>query len=247
MTKLMATQIESPGRRDVQFWFDDGLPEIVFGLLMFPCVGVAIAASMIPAISGWLAFLPGWILFCIWLWNYRSLMEFLKSHVTYPRAGYVQTPEDPYSDQSLFQTLFPGIKPDSPITLRNAPAPNKNMSDFRARAIALLGLAILIGIVSGILIGVYSWSKWSLGILMTAMAALVFLMSRNDAHSYSLYSVLPIALAGSAIAFLNLSHKAIIVAPAFILGAWFLIRGTWMLVCFLESHPRLNETHRGSL
>jgi len=247
MTNTTAAQNESPGQRAVQYWFADGLPEIVFGLFVFLWVGVGIITTIYSS-NRWVEW-SGMGAFCVsyflWLGNYREVMEFLKARLTYPRAGYVQPPELPFPDQSLFPSLFPRLKPDPPITLRNAPVPSKNMSDFRLRAIVLLGLALLIGISSGILIGVYFWGKWIVALSMTVMAVLVFFMSRKDAHSYSWWSVLPIALAGFLAAFLELPPEASVVAPACILGAWFLIRGTWTLIRFLKSHPRLNEMERG--
>ena len=86
--------IISFGRRAASYWYVDGLPEILFGLTLVIMAALAFLWRRYTARS-WREF--DWIIVCVGFTVYflmeRGVLDFLKSHVTYPRTGYVQPPE----------------------------------------------------------------------------------------------------------------------------------------------------------
>src|SRR5215831_15233802 len=89
-----ATQ-DSPGRRAASYWFVDGFPDILFGLTVIVSGVIALVWLMyVPPGAYSLASLI--ILVAMYLHHRveRPVLNFLKSHFTYPRTGYVQPPPD---------------------------------------------------------------------------------------------------------------------------------------------------------
>jgi hypothetical protein len=86
---------------------------------------------------------------------------------------------------------------------------------------------------------VHFWdSQWMVPLLMAVVAAWIYAANRREARPYVWWSVLPIAVAGLASAWLDLSVKSREFLPILIGGAWLLARGTWTLVHYLRAHPR---------
>jgi hypothetical protein len=82
------TPTVSYGRRAASYWFADGLPEILFGLAL-----VIMAAMMflwrMYAPKPWIRF-DWWIMgagFTFYYLMERRVLDFLKSHFTYPRRA----------------------------------------------------------------------------------------------------------------------------------------------------------------
>jgi len=236
MTNISATQINTPGRRAAAYWFIDGLPEIVFGLFALGWSGFVIIANF-HSVNTWIL-LSTWLLlyssFTFLMYRDKKILDFIKTRITYPRTGYVQPPEEPLPDQDLLHDMFGKTKPDPLITLQNARPISENVSDFRVRAIVLIFLSANLGM--------FCRGKWSMVLAMTVLAALVYVLNRRDVHSYSWWSVIPIALSGLLSATLGLPSYLSFCFPVLILGTWFFTRGTWTLIRFLR-----NSRDRSSL
>jgi hypothetical protein len=172
--------------------------------------------------------------------RYPKIIDFLKTGITYPRAGYVKPPAEPLPDQDLLHDIFTGRKSVRLITLKDAPPISENVSDFRVQAITLILIAHTIGMVT------YAYpNQWNMPVLMTGFAALVFLLNRRDAHPYAWWSVLPIALTGFLTFVLGSLSKFTMVFPLLVFGAWLLAQGAGTLIRFLQNHPRMNELEGG--
>jgi hypothetical protein len=239
MTNITATQINTPGRRAAAYWYVDGLPEIVFGLLALGWSGFAIIAKFHPG-NKWIL-LSTWLLlyglFTFLMYRDKKILDFIKARITYPRTGYVQPPEEPLPDQDLFHDMFGRTKPDPLITLQNARPISENVSDFRVRAIVLILLSVNLGM--------FCRGKWSITLGMTALAALVYVLNRRDVHSYSWWSVIPIALSGLLAATLGLPSYLYFFLPMFILGTWLFARGAWTLIRFLRNSRNSSRLEYG--
>jgi hypothetical protein len=88
---------------------------------------------------------------------------------------------------------------------------------------------------------------WAVALATLAMAALLYLMTRRDAHAYTWVSVLPVALAGLLAAFLDLPPDIRIVIPLLIVSGWLVVRGLWFLIRFLHKYPRPGEPNGGCI
>jgi hypothetical protein len=241
MTNKMAAQNESPGRRAAAYWFEDGLPELLAGLVFLVCFLVSLAAYLrwIPfPLFGvlWSAGLVVLITLPAWGWK---VLDFIKTRSTYPRSGYAVPPGDPGPDQDFFHDLSGKRKPASILTLRPPPPLKTNVTNFRFRLLMILAIA---GFLSP-----FCTKGWAVALVTLAMAAVLYLITRRDAHSYSWVSVLPVALAGLLAAFLDLPPDIRRLIPVLILSVWLIVRGSWLLVRFLRTHPRLEQMDGGRL
>jgi hypothetical protein len=239
MTNRTATQINTPGRRAAAFWFSDGLVEIVFGLFVVLWAGWGIASSF-KLLHPWML-LIGWLivygLFFPLMYRYPKVIDYLKTRITYPRAGYAQPPAELSPDQDFLHDMFTGTKSLQLITLKNASFISENVTDFRVRALTLIFTAHTLGLIG------YSYPvKWLIPILMTAFAALAFLLNRKDAHSYSWYSVIPIILVGFLPIAMEFPRQFIMVFPVLVYGTWLLLQGSLALTRFLRDNPCI-KTH----
>ena len=175
---------DSPGRRAASYWFVDGLPEIVFGimLLIFGAAGLLWGRyAPNPWVRGY--FLLVAVGFLVLQWKSRDLLNFLKSRLTYPRTGYVQPPDDFVQPR---QTL-------TLLQLRPAPPPEENVTAFRLRTVWLIWNAFLISVNLG-----SSGGRWLVPVLMPALAAGLYIGNRNSERPYRWWSVLILALTGPA-------------------------------------------------
>src|SRR5690349_15564201 len=91
------------GLNALWYWRGDGIPALVAGLAYSLVVGSGVTWVIVALNSSpdwnWLTqllllvWLPGAILFSIWLGNnYEEIIERLKVRITYPRTGYVAPP-----------------------------------------------------------------------------------------------------------------------------------------------------------
>jgi len=87
----MSTDIDSIMRKTRQYWYEDGLSELMVGLF-FVGVGLLLLGDWAtPATATWKwIWAPGFMLFAvIGLLVGRRAISWLKERVTYPRTGYV--------------------------------------------------------------------------------------------------------------------------------------------------------------
>ncbi len=216
--------MDSPGRRAAAYWFIDGLPEIVFGLAMLT-FGLC-SVWMIEQGNRqhwWISagVLVAELLFLLMFFMHRRILDFLKARITYPRTGYVRPPADfPSKSDSL----------DKILTLGMAHRVDENASSFRSHTVYLFLI--------GFIFVQFLQARWSLPLVMAAIAAGVFFWNRDDVRPYSWRAVLPIALAGFMAAGLELKPETRWFVPLVIGGAWLLGIGTWTLVHYLRAHPK---------
>jgi hypothetical protein len=228
-----AAPIDSPGRRAATYWFADGLEEIAFGLLFL------ISGSTMLVFHHW----PQWwigvvsLIFLIGLWVLfladRPILEFFKARLTYPRTGYARPPQNPEPDQDILVDYFlPDKRREEFLTLFTARAIDENVTSFKARTVFVLFAANMAA----------EWwnGRWSIPVIMATVAFLVFLLNRGEARSYSVWSVLPIALAGFLSAAVEIPPENRQRLPFVIAGAWLLGIGTWTLVRYFRAHPTPN-------
>lgn len=235
MKNKIAAQIESPGRRAAAYWFVDGLPEIVVGsaLLIF---GISfIVGRELARTNRWI--FPGILLvialcFTVII-NHRRILEYFKARITYPRTGYARPPAN-YPSKNDW--------PDKILTLGLAHKVDENVSTF-------LNFTIYMFILPTWLMGFLpiSWilSFWILPLVMTVVAACVYLWNRDDVRPYSPGAVLPIAAAGFIAAGFDLTEEACVYAPVVIGGAWLLGIGSWTLSRYLQEHPKMDSGEAG--
>jgi hypothetical protein len=206
------------------------LPEIAFGLALFILGVLGIALGALHWWNWWIAvgFVLAELLLLVMLIMHRRILDSLKARITYPRTGYVRPPADfPNKSDSL----------DKILTLGTAHQVNENISSFRGTVIWLASGYPLVALLNG--------ARWSLPLVMTAIAAGVFFWNRDDVHPYSWRAVLPIALVGFIAAWLDLMPEARGFLSLIIGGAWLLGIGTWTLVRYLRTNPKPDTGQEG--
>jgi hypothetical protein len=228
MKYTTAAPTDSPGRRAATYWFVDGLPEIAFGLALFILGVWGVALGVLYWRNWWMlvGFTLAYLLLIVMLIMHRRFLDFLKARITYPRTGYVRPPVDfPSKSDSLDKIHTLGMAVD------------ENVSSFRAHTVFLF--------VFGYVFLQFLEVRWSLPLVMTAIAAAVYFWNRDDVRPYSWRAVLPIALAGFIAAGLDLKAVARWSVPLVIGGAWLLGIGTWTLVHYLRAHPKPDTGQEG--
>ena len=213
----------SPGRRAAANWFIDGLPEIVTGLEF--------------AILGWMAtwllhqqlwferLLAAGVLVLLTFLVYggdRTITEFFKARVTYPRTGYVQPPMHAEELQR------------SELVVSLARPPNENVTDFRRRTVTVLFFGwILPGAIN---------PPWGLPVAMTATALALYLLNRRSERPYRWWYAFLLPAAGLLWMFLDSRRGEGDLVRQFrvfvIAGLWLSAQGAWTLYEYLRRNPR---------
>ena len=231
-----AEQIKSPGKRAAAYWFIDGLPEILFGLFfLIPGILVTVLAGYIriqhPWIR-WIGMLLGLLGYSIWCFH-RPVLNFLKSRITYPRTGYAHPPID-------FPTKAPS-HPDCKILTPGTYHPaDDNVSSFAGHTIPLMCFGV-------VPMGFLHSTSWGLPVVMSAIAAGIYILNRDGVRPYPWAAVLPIALAGFITSMLDLEPSFRVYIPMLICGVWLLVVGIWTLVGYLRANPKLDSGQEGYL
>jgi hypothetical protein len=230
---------ETPGRRAAAYWFADGLPEIVFGfLLLIPGALVLLLETLhLHWQNRWLApgFIEAYLFFyllgCAIWFLYRPILNYLKVRITYPRTGYVNPPND-----------FPDKKPDDNriFTFGTARPADDNVSSFVRHMVPLIFSGVF-------LMGFLKSTYWGLPLVMIGISAGIYFLNRKEVRSYSLFAVLPIALAGFVAAALDLTPEMRWMATMVICSAWLLGIGIWTLFRYFRSHPKPDTKQEGCL
>jgi hypothetical protein len=209
----------TPGQRAAAYWFVDGLPELVFGLvfLLIGIVPFAVAwlhlRSPKPVLVSLLM-----VFLILFIWD-RRILGWFKARVTYPRTGYVHPPADPTAPPQDFTCL----------TDPSLPHDNENVTWFRNRTV----LAIFTGFNFFQLFP----GPWAPSIIIVATAAVLYALNRRLEHPYSLWSVALLAAAGLVVHWLPFPPEARQFLPLLTGGGWLFIRGLWTLVRYLRANP----------
>jgi hypothetical protein len=237
MTNKTAVQNDSPGRRAAAYWFMDGLPEILFGLLLLIPIALALAARELRWQNRWLSagFFAAYVFFyllgyAIWF-LYRPVLNYIKARITYPRTGYARPPDD-FPDKR-----HPHYKI---LTLGTVSPADDNVSSFVSHTVPLICSGVFF-------MGFLKSTHWGLPLVTSGIAAGIYFLNRNGVRPYSWCAVLPIALAGLIAATFNLEPEKRWFMPLIICGAWLLGIGTWTLVRYLRAHPKPDAGQEGRL
>jgi len=236
---VQVEQIESPGRRAAAYWFEDGLPELLAGFILFLCFLLMLAVYL-----RWINLILFMVLWSVGLtfvltlpaWGWRVL-DLIKTRLTYPRSGYATPPGEPGPGQDFFYDHLGKRNSETILTLRTAPPPKTNVTNFGFRIIIILAI-----------IGFFSplcTKGWAVALVTLSMAVMLYLITRRDAHAYTWVSVLPVALVGLLVAFLDLPPDIRRFIPLLIVSGWLVVRGAWLLIRFLHKHPRPGELNGG--
>jgi hypothetical protein len=211
----------SYGRRAAAYWFADGLPEILSGLALVITAAMAFTWRIYAPKSSEefdrLIVFAGLILYFL---VERRVLDFLKSHVTYPRTGYVQPPEE---SQLRVQTL-------TVLSLRPDPPAKENVTFFKRRVVGLIWWVfwVAIGIPAG---------RWVMPVLMAALAVTLYLVNRRSEHPYRWWSALILGLTGLVFVWVDVPAPLQRPLPLLLAGAWLAAQGACTLVHYLRANP----------
>ena len=245
-----AKQSDTPGQRAASYWFTDGLPFIVSGLLfaIWGALGICSILSLTPK---WGHLLPGAfgafvVFFCAVAPGLdRSFTEALKARITYPRTGYAPRPMDDAERRftpGFARSLEPLGEPfQTSLKLRERPVPDENMTFFRYRTLlTLFGVAVAATMTREF---GYFDRPWVLPLVMSAMAAALIALNSGYDPPYSWRSLLLLP----AIALLTLPFDLpagirIQLVPL-IPGLWLVTLGAWRLISYLREYPKRQRAY----
>jgi hypothetical protein len=224
----MTQQTISYGRRAATYWFVDGLPELLFGLMLIVMAGVALLLSIrTPGPWKWpwraldlLLIYGGLVLYLVYE---RGILDFLKVRLTYPRTGYVQAPEEKEWRVETVTTLS---------LLRPEPPPKENVSFFRLRTVWPVLMAVLLFPIHGNPIG-----RWFVPCVTTALAVALYVVNRESERPYRWWSALILAVAGLVFAWAPVPGPLQWPLPFLLTGVWMAAQGAYTLVHYLRTNP----------
>lgn len=213
---------ESPGRRAAAYWFQDGLPDLVFGASLILIAGFQVLWRIsFPALAKFDILIVG-VGFVLYLWKNRALLEFLKSRITYPRTGYVNPPHeiDPWEKRAANLSLLPQRPADENVTTFN-----------RGTVAAVFWLCYIAASDS-------VQSTWVVPAKMAILAAVLYFGNRKSERPYSWWSALLLALAGPIIWLARPSSETLMSALQLgVPGVWLTVQGAVSLARYLEANP----------
>ena len=208
----------SPAHRAAAYWFIDGLPEVVSGLVIALSGGVGLvlwAAGLNPLF----AFLGLAV-----LWKDRSIVDFLKARLTYPRTGYVRPPIN--SDDVTAQT-FTSLMPP------RRSASDKNVTHFRNNT--------LVPLILGAVYTTFSETAWFWLLGVWVAVGAMYLLNRRLERPYRWWELFALALAGSALIAVNVPLASRPFPGLVVAGAWLLVLGGGKLAWYLRTHSRPSQ------
>ena len=212
----------SYGRRAASYWFIDGLPEILFGLVLV-VTAIAVVLWRLHAPIPWrkhdmVVALAG---FLVYYFNERKILDFLKSRLTYPRTGYVEPPEELEGHVPTLTTL--GLQ---------SPPAKENVTHFRNRIVGPISVLYFFFMVNGDPMG-----RWLAPVAMPVLAATMFGMSRRSERPYRWWSALILALSGPLFLLVDVPMDLNRSLPLMLVGVWLLAEGAYSLLRYLRENP----------
>jgi len=224
----MKVDVASPGGRAAAYWFSDGLPDLLLGITL-----LITATACLPWLSHLSARAAGVIFFFIasaaFLLHFafeRRVLESLKARLTYPRTGYVQPPEEAERGAGLVSLSL------------SEPPRRQNITSFRARVVMICWAFLYIGS------NAQDNPAWLPPVLTTALAAVIYLASRNSERPYSWWSAVILALSGLLFVLLSLPVQ---IRPSLLLmfaGLWLAAQGGCTLADYLHTNPPRKDESR---
>jgi hypothetical protein len=210
---------DSPGRRAAAYWFADGLPDIVFGttLIIF---GAAGALWQIFAPHHWVydlcLMLAGFGLF---YWKESAVLNFLKSHVTYPRTGYVQPPDEAPAPAVLIS-----------LSLTPTPPADENVTYFLRRTVMMFWYIFYLSFSS-------DPPRWLAPLLMAVLAITLYAANRSSERPFRWWSTLILALTGLVFLWVDVPRLLQPMISILLAGTWLLAHGVCALIHYLRVNP----------
>jgi hypothetical protein len=207
----MKSEIEKIEKRPIQYWYEDGLNEIAFGIIGLSLGVYFLIRTGIPEGSAWhvpwaLAMIP---LLLIGIPLSNRMVKALKQKLTYPRTGFVSY-RRPAGKKKRFSILGGVVGGTTAI------AYGLLRSDVFPAGTAVAALPLVTGL---IIAAAYLWIGMKTGVFRFFVTATLS------------------ALAGIAVALTGLAETAALGAYWGILGASHCISGSFVLVRYLRQHP----------
>ena len=89
------------GRRAASYWFEDGLPELLFGFALALLGITTLLAGRYLSLNWTRGLTAGAVLTLLAVWFFhRQVLDVLKARITYPRTGYAQPPASQPGDRA---------------------------------------------------------------------------------------------------------------------------------------------------
>jgi hypothetical protein len=211
---------DSPGRRAAAYWFADGLPDIVFGLmlLVFATAGFLWQIYAPHSLALDLFLMAGG--FGLFYWQERAVLGFLKSRVTYPRTGYAQPPDEaPISSGLTTLSLNPG-----------PPAP-ENVTYFNKRTAPVIFSLFYCAF------NPQPPGRWLAPLIVLALAVALYTLNRNSERPYRWWWALILALAGLVFFLVDVPPLLQPLLLYMLAGGWLVAQGVCTLVGYLRANP----------
>jgi hypothetical protein len=161
--------------------------------------------------------------FAVLWWKGDTVIDWLKSRLTYPRTGYVPPPEDPEPRARL-----------TTLSIRPEPRPNENITFFRQRTVMLVWWCLYVGVQGN---HDAEEARWLGTVAVVLLAAALYWAGRKSERPYRWWSLLTLALAAVMFSQVELSTMVRRSLPLFLVGSWFLAQGVCTLVQYLRENP----------
>jgi hypothetical protein len=211
----------SPGRRAASYWFADGLPDLVLGVEL--ATAGALGFVWLSLVTGpWRSFylLILAVAFVLLSWKGRAIVEIPKSHLTYPRTGYAQPPED--------------SQPASPLTklgLQPQPPAPQNITHFYSRTMMLIWWIVFL-----------SFNQKPPEPLIPLagtplLAILLYLVHRKSEHPYRWWAAAILAVSGLIFLWDGIPPEFLAAVQLLLVGGWLMGLGAVMLIRYLHANP----------
>lgn len=169
---------QSPGRRAAAYWFSDGLPDIVLGMMVLVVSLWALIWQILAPHRGIFDFFLTTTAFLLFYWKERAVLDWLKSRSTYPRTGYVRPPDEAVPTAGL-------------TVLSLSPAPvEENVTRFTRRTVM---------VVFWVFYMLYTSRQppfWLVPAVLAGTGAVLYIGNRNSEHPYPAWWALILALSG---------------------------------------------------
>jgi hypothetical protein len=213
--------IASPGRRAASYWFVDGLPDVTFGLALI-LFGTAGLLWRMYAPHSWSKyyFVPIAGGFILLFWKSREILDFLKSHVTYPRTGYAQPPDDSPARETLISL---SLAPRLPV--------NENVTYFNTWSVTVIWWFFFLSFNDE------PFGRWAAPVVMPVLAATLYALNRRSERPFRWWSALILALTGPVFLWVHQPPLLQPLLPLLLAGAWLAAQGACTLASYIRANP----------
>ena len=210
---------DSPGRRAAAYWFADGLPDVVFGLMLLLFATAGFLWQILAPHSWIYDLLLMSAGFGLFHFKERAVLDFLKSRVTYPRTGYVQPPgEAPVSSRLTM------------LSLSFAPPVEENVTRFNHRTGAVVFFVLYCSFNT-------NPPAWLAPLIMPALAVMLYAANRSSEHPYRWWWALILGLTGLMFLLVDVPPRIQPMSLYLLAGGWLVAQGVCTLIGYLFTNP----------